>query len=93
MPHTITSDAVIQDFDNTQAFEEGWGIFDCEGSENDQWQLQKSDEDAVFASDEDAWLFVVDHAIAGSAYHIAALDWLERHAPMELDCIHKACRS
>jgi hypothetical protein len=49
-------------FDNTQANSEGWGIFDCDGSSNGPWQLQKCDELGIFEFDSDAWLFVYNKA-------------------------------
>jgi hypothetical protein len=70
-------------FDNTQAHEEGWGIFDCDGSDNGRWQLQRVDEDEKFPSDDEAWAHVVAKAHAGSEYHHSALHWIEKNAPIE----------
>ena len=55
-------------FDNTQAFTEGWALF------NDG-ELQRIDEADTFASDEAALAYVQQRAADGSAYHQAALNW------------------
>lgn len=54
------------DFDNTQAFAEGWALFD-------DGDLQRLDEAEVFSSDREAARFVLDQAMAGSRYHQQAL--------------------
>jgi hypothetical protein len=80
------------EFDNAQAGKEGWGIFDCEGSANGPWQLQKEDIQDVFATDCDAWQHVVACADAGSAYHLAALEFLLQHNPQEHSAIFRKVR-
>lgn len=70
-------------FLNTHPAEEGWGIFDCDGSENGRWQLCRDDAMDVFPSDDEAWVFVVEQAVAGSAYHQDALAFLEQNNPEE----------
>lgn len=77
----------MADFNNEQANNEGWGIFDCDGSENGRWQLQRCDEMGVFNSDADAWAHVVAQADAGSSYHHGALQWLQANAPQEWSLI------
>lgn len=78
---------VRMDFDNAQAFNEGWGIFDCDGSLNGPWQLQKLDDGkepaSPFTDDTFAWRFVWDRASEGSAYHAAALDYIMEHNALE----------
>ncbi|MFN3623980.1 MAG: hypothetical protein ACK4TP_07950 [Hyphomicrobium sp.] len=85
-------------FDNTQAFDEGWGIFDCDGSENGPWQIQRIDNpedmeppppyaEPVFLLDDHAWDFVRREAAKGSAYHKAALDFICEHNPQEYNLI------
>ena len=74
-------------FDNTQAEQEGWSIFDCAGSDNGRWQLQKCDDKHVFMSDLNAWDFVRQMADAGSAYHVEALRFLQEHNRCEWDLI------
>lgn len=74
-------------FDNSIAFDQGWGIFDCYGSENGPWQLQKLDESDRLRNDLEAWRLVVDYANAGSDYHKKALQFLADHNPIEHDCI------
>lgn len=71
------------EFDNTKADGEGWGVFDCDGSDNGPWQIQRDDEAEVFEDDDEAWLHVLRRAKAGSAYHQAALDFVKEHNPIE----------
>lgn len=75
------------DFDNTQALDEGWGIFDCFGSDNGDWQIQKVDEWDAFASDDDVWRYVLQQASYGCAYYSAALDFIRVHSPVEWQSI------
>lgn len=77
------------EFDNGPAGEEGWGIFDCEGSENGPYQLQRFDEEAIFEDDAQAWKFVADKAKAGSEYHVSAFAYLKANNPIEYDSITK----
>ncbi|MCP1757769.1 hypothetical protein [Bradyrhizobium elkanii] len=74
-------------FDNNRAFDEGWGIFECHGSQNGPWQLQKLDESPRLRNDLEAWRLVVDYANAGSDYHVKALQFLAEHNPLEHNCI------
>lgn len=74
-------------FDNAIAFDQGWGIFECHGSENGPWQLQKLDESSRFRNDLEAWRLVVDYSKAGSEYHKKALAFLAANNPIEHDCI------
>lgn len=71
------------EFDNTQAGLEGWGIFDCEGSANGPWQIQREDATEVFPDDDAAWRHVAARATAGSPYHAAAIDFIRLHNPVE----------
>jgi hypothetical protein len=48
----------MKEFDNSQAFSEGWLIADCYGSDNGRWQLQKLDETDIFPDDQSAWRHV-----------------------------------
>jgi hypothetical protein len=78
---------VWEDTHSEAATAEGWDIFDCEGSENGPWQVQKIDdlEGATTASgfvvpdlmqDLVAWRLVV----AGKApHHIAARAFIQHH--------------
>jgi hypothetical protein len=85
---TITNTEL--EFDNTRAFGEGWGIFDCEGSANGPWQLQKIDEDFAFPSDTEAWQFVSKQVASGSLYHILAMRFLDVNNPTEFAAITTA---
>ncbi|MGJ4953116.1 hypothetical protein [Bradyrhizobium sp. HKCCYLS20291] len=70
-------------FDNNRAFDEGWGIFECSGSENGPYQLQKLDESDKFRNDIEAWRYVVEVADRESEYHQKALAFLAEHSPFE----------
>lgn len=63
--------------------QEGWAISVCSGSEHGPFQLQRYDEAAIFASDEEAWKHVVLRASKNSEPHRLALAWLREHAPEE----------
>lgn len=75
----------IKDFDNAQAYKEGWGLFAIDGQIND-CRIQKLDdprsvdesypEESPFKDDREAFQFVVDRACAGSTYHRRALDFV-----------------
>lgn len=66
-------------FDNKQALNEGWGLFQVEGILHVQ-RIDAPDIDTLgysepkFASDADAIIFVALQAHAGSPYHRAAVD-------------------
>lgn len=74
------------EFDDKQASEEGWSIFDAG---TDGLQLQKIDEQDVFLEDVDAWNFVWEKAQVGSPYHQNALSFLREYAPDEYRRISK----
>ena len=57
---------ICGDFDNTQAFQEGWALF------NDG-DIQRLDEAEIFQSDIEAVRFIASQAFSGSAYHQSAL--------------------
>jgi len=74
------------------ATEEGWGIFEAEGSVlnkngNRPYQLQKVDEARKFEDDSEAWDHVYHTARAGSALHRKALDFLREHSHPEFEVI------
>lgn len=82
------------EWNNEQAFNEGWGIFDCDGSENGPWQIQRIDSpedmeppppytEPVFLLDDHAWDHVRRQAARGSIYHKAALDLIREQNPQE----------
>jgi hypothetical protein len=64
-------------FDNTQAFREGWGLLMCDDG---RLRVQRLDDpqsanlgDApVFASDDQAIIWVAEQGRTGSAYHARA---------------------
>jgi hypothetical protein len=65
------------------AHEEGWGIFQCFGSTDDDWQVQIDHDSDKLDADGDAWnLLSTDTPL-----HRRAVAWLHFHAPMELGTI------
>ena len=81
----------MADFDNTQAATEGWCISECHGSDNGPYQLQRDDEAEVFASDDEAWLFVFRKVAEGSEYHRQAILFLEKESPFEYEAFAAYC--
>jgi rubrerythrin len=67
IPETFLGDA--SSFDNTQAAGEGWGLF----NRDENPEIQRIDEDKVFADDAAAIAFVRQKADEGSAYHKTAI--------------------
>ena len=57
-------------WDNTQAFAEGWGLFDLD----DTLSIEKLDESDRFKSDDDARNYVLWQALHGSRYHLEAME-------------------
>jgi hypothetical protein len=82
----------IPDFDNGLAEVEGWGIFDCQGSESGAFKLCRDDATEIFENDDQAWDFVVARALEGSGYHIAALRYIKRHSPEEWENLSRVHR-
>lgn len=58
------------DWDNSQAFSEGWGVFTVDG----RFQIQRSDERGYFTTDAMAIIHVALRAHDGSSYHLQALE-------------------
>lgn len=90
------------EFDNTQAFTEGWGIFetheDTDASFVEKygtWSLDRLGEDnncgpVVFGEDcDEVWRFVVEKANTGSEYHRRAINFLREHNPKEIEFIRE----
>lgn len=69
------------------ALAEGWSIFFCDGGDN-QWQVQRIDdpnETAEYLNDDEvAWLIVANGT---GAHHLATLEFLRAHCPLEYDLI------
>jgi hypothetical protein len=82
-PGQLVDFSIPPEFDNSQAQQEGWGIFSCIGSDNGEFQLCRLDEEAIFPDDQKAWLFVISKAAEGSIYHRSALDYIREHNPIE----------
>jgi hypothetical protein len=64
-------------FDNTQAFREGWGLFMCDDGllrvqRLDDPQSASLDGAPVFASDDEAIIWVAEQGRVGSGYHARA---------------------
>lgn len=85
--NTYPNDTEWSRADVERAAEEGWGIFDADGSENGRTQLQALDEMAMCATDDDAWRFVAMKAAAGSELHRRALALIALHNPGEAKAI------
>ena len=61
------------EFECDLAITEGWGIFQT----GQRWEIERDDEQDVFASDDDAETHVKAQATLGSQYHQDALNWLK----------------
>lgn len=81
---------------NDLAVKEGWYVCDSDGSLNGPWQLCSFNEPEEwpeapvpypFASDDDAWLHVMQQAERGGVVHMAALVFLRERNRMEFDAI------
>lgn len=72
------------------AMMEGWSVFECSGSANGQWQIQRLDDASdvpgaqQLERDEDAWSLVLQ---GKGEHHAAALRFLKNINPMEHDAI------
>ena len=76
---------------NHRSFEHGWAIFDCIGSANSDYQLQKDDEAGVFDSDDDVWEHVCARALENpDGLEAEALEWLRHNCPDEYRYIQAA---
>lgn len=74
----------MAEFENTHdADAEGWGIFECNGSENGLHQICGVDDAGGTGDDDAAWRYVVARAKEGSDYHRGALDFIRINAPAE----------
>lgn len=75
----------MPNFDNTQAFREGWCLSDCFFDDGYRYQIQRLDNpsaayeggpsEPVFEDDFKALEFVKTQADAGSEYHIIAIKY------------------
>jgi hypothetical protein len=82
LPGWTNSDAVASG-------RQGWGIFDCDGSENGRFQLCKRDEADILDSDAGAWMFVARQARLDDALAVADLAFLAEHNPGERATIRR----
>ena len=78
--------------DSDIAESEHWNVFECSGSDNGPWQIQKVDEADSWGDDTDVWLHVVRRAYAGSETHLRALRYVAAHNPTEFEAITKYIR-
>ena len=82
---------VEEDWDDTQATEEGWAIFEAHGTDDiGMLRIERIDEAAIFDGDPAAWNYVVSRARAGSEYHQRALQIVAEDNPTERDEIREA---
>lgn len=84
-----------KDFDNIQAEREGWGIFECGGSESGPYKICKDedppeDDTPDLENDDGAWAHVAARALEGSAYHTSALLYIHEFNPIEWRAILEA---
>lgn len=63
--------------------EDGWALFECWGSDNGTPQLQRVDELAIFETDKEALIYVINKADEGSEKHKKALMELVEKNPKE----------
>lgn len=69
---------------------EGWGVFECVGSANGPWQIQRLDDASdvpgapQLDDDEAAWRRVLQ---GGQPHHVAALAFLRAHNPIEYESV------
>lgn len=59
---------------------EGWDIFETDSGE---LQLQRVDEQNIFANDDTAWEHVITQAVAGSTFHQHTVAYLKQASPSE----------
>lgn len=83
-------------FDNQQAEQEGWAVFEATSTSPFQIQSFDNADDRKIATgavvpttDDEAWALVVMQALAGSAYHLSALKFLKEHSPLEFSDISR----
>lgn len=73
---------------NLRAEPQGWGIFDCSGSENARYHLCRTDDVAIFPDDDEVWSHVWNRANENPiGLEAEALGWLKRYSPEEYRCI------
>jgi hypothetical protein len=72
------------------ASQEGWNLFDCNGSSNGRTQLCRDDDMALLADDDAAWKHVIGRAEFGSVLHLEALRLIASYNPIEACAIFKS---
>lgn len=83
--------------DSWAALNEGWDIFECDGSANGPYQIcvleepylieELGYEDKKFPSDNEVWVRVRNLASAGSPLHLKALQFVRTENPKEYEAI------
>ena len=75
------------------AHSEGWCIFDCKGSSNGRWQVQKIDDpkEGMAELESDEWAFaILAHGYReGRPHAVAAMEFLRKHNPKEAEMIQE----
>ncbi len=67
---------------------EGWNVFEAIGTQDEgTLRIERIDEREVFASDMEAWVFVMVQAAAGSERHMRALTRVFEDNPTECKTI------
>ncbi len=69
--------------DHRAACKEGWDVFDCDGSDFGQWQINRVDEadegDVQLNSDDEAWRIVLE---GSGPHHVSAREFIKKHTPV-----------
>lgn len=70
----------------------GWAVFHCSGSIHGEYQIQRFDEEALFANDTDAWDHVWTQALMGDRICLTALRFIREHNAAEFAMISNRAR-
>lgn len=62
---------------------EGWGIFETDDEDHEQFELQRDDEAGRFATDSDAMWHVLIRAVARYRPHLVAIELIRNASPGE----------
>lgn len=77
-------------FNTLRAEKEGWTISftgNDDSPVHNRYELQRMDEDGIFSNDDEAIRFVVEKALLGVNYYVAAIRFLVVNSPNEVDSI------
>jgi hypothetical protein len=74
--------------DHLHAAQEGWDIFAVNSNE-DEYQIQKADDDDKFVTDDEVWDFIINKAILGSEFHRKIIAFIKQSTPTEFNSFVK----